>query len=263
MNEHYISEEELDDLVEIIANSDAEVRAKQVQTWLEKLQAEGVTHLKRQLHSLRDDFAAKKAVIDHLGIPILQIKQAFMWNEPRPPIVVPDRLSFRSFAEVGYDVFFETVLKAHGQTLDRMTKFAMNNLDLRKMSQTDWLKSEFDDAGEYFDYEPEWWQIGYNQAGEIVGYVQPVLFQGNNQGDLAEATLYFIGVLPEARGHGYVNDLLAKSIAILQAVGVWRIYSDTDRENFPMVRAFEKAGFEEDGLYYIWHGELSKLINRL
>ncbi len=176
-------------------------------------------------------------------------------------MVVPDRLIFRSFDQVGYEVFSDTVAKAHQQTLDRNEQNALKELENKQGSFAEWLKTEFEEASVYFDYEPDWWQVAYNKAGQIVGYIQPVVFKDNTQENLREGTLYYMGVVLEARGNGYVNDLLAQSIATLQTVGVWRIYCDTDSENYPMIRAFEKAHFEEDGIYYIWQGELDALIH--
>ncbi|MEM7533823.1 MAG: GNAT family N-acetyltransferase [Chloroflexota bacterium] len=262
VNEHYIDESELDELAGMFAN--AETGAASVHAWLHNLQTQGITHLRRQLHSLRDDFDHYKSIIDRLGLPLLQTKRAFMWNEPRPRVIVPDRLVYRSYVEVGHEVFFDTVLKAHQHTLDRSVRSALIDLDHWGIGHEVWMQSEFDDATEYFIQQPEWWQVAYTQTGTLVGYVQPVLFPNSEQDRdgqrVSEATLYYIGVLPEARGNGYVDDLLLKSIAILQEVGIWRLYSDTDSENFPMIRAFERAGFEEDGLYYIWGGELKPLI---
>ncbi|WHY78620.1 GNAT family N-acetyltransferase [Neobacillus sp. WH10] len=55
-----------------------------------------------------------------------------------------------------------------------------------------------------------------------------------------EGTIHYIGVVPEYRGRGFINELLLKATRILQDIGVWRIFSDTDVENTPMRAAFEK-----------------------
>jgi len=38
--------------------------------------------------------------------------------------------------------------------------------------------------------------------------------------------------------------LLLRATSVLQDIGVWRIFADTDVENIPMRNAFEKAGYE-------------------
>ncbi|SDE81680.1 Acetyltransferase (GNAT) family protein [Paenibacillus sp. cl6col] len=59
-----------------------------------------------------------------------------------------------------------------------------------------------------------------------------------------EGTIHYIGVIPKFRGKGFINDLLLRSTRVLQELGVWRIFADTDVENIPMRNAFEKAGYE-------------------
>ena len=55
----------------------------------------------------------------------------------------------------------------------------------------------------------------------------------------------FIGVVPEHRGRGYVDDLLAEGTAALHAAGAERVRADTDTRNLPMALAFRRAGYVE------------------
>ena len=156
----------------------------------------------------------------------------------------------------------DVIAQAHIGTLDRVEQATVQSAAHGQIDLRAWVRHEFETVDEHFIYAPAWWQLAYTQAGQLVGYVQPVLFQGNRKGNLGEATLYYIGVVPEQRGHGYVNDLLAKAVAIRQMIGVWQIYCDTDCQNFPMINAFERAGFAEGGSNYIWRTELNSLIER-
>jgi RimJ/RimL family protein N-acetyltransferase len=54
----------------------------------------------------------------------------------------------------------------------------------------------------------------------------------------------YIGVVPEQRGRGYVDDLLAEGTAILAAQGAQVIKADTDTGNGPMAAAFARAGYQ-------------------
>jgi ribosomal protein S18 acetylase RimI-like enzyme len=45
------------------------------------------------------------------------------------------------------------------------------------------------------------------------------------------AVINFIGVVPEHRGKGYVDDLLAEGTATLHAAGAERVRADTDTRN--------------------------------
>ena len=53
----------------------------------------------------------------------------------------------------------------------------------------------------------------------------------------------YIAVLPEHRGHGYVDDLLAETTRVLTEHGADRIGADTDSTNAPMAAAFDRAGY--------------------
>ena len=53
----------------------------------------------------------------------------------------------------------------------------------------------------------------------------------------------YLGVVPEHRGRGYVDDLLAEITRSHAERGVQRIVADTDAGNVSMARAFERAGY--------------------
>lgn len=106
---------------------------------------------------------------------------------------------------------------------------------------------------EHWAYQPQWWQLAYTTEGVLVGFVQPLIFRATPR----EGTIGYIGVLPEQRGHRYVDDLLAKAHHVLQEADVLEMYCDTDSENFPMIGAFQRAGYQENGTN--WHYQMALL----
>src|SRR5262249_10499195 len=64
-------------------------------------------------------------------------------------------------------------------------------------------------------------------------------------GNALEPVIAYAGVVPEQRGQGYVDDLLAEAVTTLTAAGASVIRADTDVANVPMANAFRRAGFEE------------------
>lgn len=87
-----------------------------------------------------------------------------------------------------------------------------------------------------------WFVIGY--AGDSpVGLVAP-----------DDHSIAYIGVVPERRGHGYVDDLLAKGTRTLAEAGLQRIVAATDVANTPSANAFLRAGYSEVGrvFRYYW-----------
>jgi RimJ/RimL family protein N-acetyltransferase len=54
----------------------------------------------------------------------------------------------------------------------------------------------------------------------------------------------YLGVVPEHRGHGYADDILAEITRILaDEAGAEVIRADTDLANAPMAASFERAGY--------------------
>ncbi|MFC4336999.1 GNAT family N-acetyltransferase [Salininema proteolyticum] len=74
-------------------------------------------------------------------------------------------------------------------------------------------------------------------AGNVVGMVMPSANPGGN-------VIAYAGVVPEHRGNGYVNDLLAEGLRILAAERPGRVTASTDFGNTPMAGALLRAGFD-------------------
>jgi RimJ/RimL family protein N-acetyltransferase len=86
-----------------------------------------------------------------------------------------------------------------------------------------------------------WWRVAENQFGEVTGFGIP-----SQNTDVP--VVGYLGVLPEHRGHGYADEILAEVTRILVAeAGATRIHADTDLENRPMAAAFDRAGYRTIG----------------
>ncbi|MEU9459119.1 GNAT family N-acetyltransferase [Streptomyces sp. NPDC048312] len=82
----------------------------------------------------------------------------------------------------------------------------------------------------------DWWRLAYAADGEVVGFALP------------SATPYarnvgYLGVVPEFRGRGYVDELLAEITRIHADAGTELITATTDTGNAPMAAAFGRAGY--------------------
>ena len=79
------------------------------------------------------------------------------------------------------------------------------------------------------------------QAGEVAGFGVP-------SRNTEFPVVGYLGVLPEHRGRGYVDEILAEITRILVAdAGATTIHADTDLENRPMAAAFERCGYRVTG----------------
>lgn len=167
-------------------------------------------------------------------------KIPFVWEEPKPLIPVPERLIFRSLNDVSIEDFTAAVSCAMSPSLDRSDQKIVRELGADEAGAKLMAQVSND-----FDYEPQWWQLGYNNIGELVGFIQPVIYRGCRKDNLEEGTIYYIGVVSEQRGKRYIYDLLCQATYLLQKFGVWRVLCDTDVLNTPMIRAFQDVGYHQ------------------
>ncbi len=80
--------------------------------------------------------------------------------------------------------------------------------------------------------------MAYTGSREFVGVIVPARNYTN-------PTIGYVGVVPEQRGQGYINDLLAEMAWRLSSLAPGEeVGADTDFSNFPMARAFTRAGFQ-------------------
>jgi RimJ/RimL family protein N-acetyltransferase len=120
-------------------------------------------------------------------------------------------------------------------TLDRAIREERERLGPRGAAH------EFFENARRVKHDPSWWRLAYTPSGELVGMVMPAE-------PPAFLTLFYVGVVPEMRGRGFVDDLLAAGTATL--IEARRrdndekpLRADTDVANAPMAAAFERAGW--------------------
>ncbi|WP_411104841.1 GNAT family N-acetyltransferase [Streptomyces sp. cmx-4-9] len=84
--------------------------------------------------------------------------------------------------------------------------------------------------------ERSWWRLARTPDGQVAGLALP------------SATPYhrnvgYLGVVPELRGQGYVDDILAEITRVQVEAGAELITATTDTDNAPMAAAFARAGY--------------------
>lgn len=146
-------------------------------------------------------------------------------SDPMPPRST--RLSFVSASDETFHALFARVaagsLDAH--TLDMVAREGIDALA--------------DDDLEFYLSLPgnrAAWRVAHLHEGTVIGFIIPTR-------TAYDASISYLGVLPEHRGHGYVHDLLAEMVHIHHDDGQLRIVGTTDAANLPMRSAFERASF--------------------
>jgi RimJ/RimL family protein N-acetyltransferase len=82
----------------------------------------------------------------------------------------------------------------------------------------------------------DWWRLASTPDGQLAGLAIPSATPyGPNVG--------YLGVLPELRGNGYADDILAEVTRVHAGRGAARITATTDLGNTPMAAAFGRAGY--------------------
>jgi GNAT superfamily N-acetyltransferase len=183
----------------------------------------------------RDDVVAREAVEDRMtalaqtGAHLLVERLRLEWRPPTPVGSSRVRLSFRP-ANDGDEL------------VDLMTQVLDGTLDAHSLDQLTRVSAK-QAVGEHYENEflkykspRDWWRIATLPAGGPVGFVIPARNDYN-------AIIAYVGVLPEHRGHRYIDEILAEGTSILAAQGVPRIRAATDLDNVPMARAFQRAGY--------------------
>lgn len=84
--------------------------------------------------------------------------------------------------------------------------------------------------------ERAWWRLARNSEGETVGLAIPSATPYNRN-------VGYLGVIPEFRGRGYVDEVLAEITRVHAEAGAEVITATTDTGNAPMAAAFARAGY--------------------
>ncbi|GAA3242006.1 GNAT family N-acetyltransferase [Streptomyces lavendulae] len=126
--------------------------------------------------------------------------------------------------------------------LDVFARLSRGSLDvntrqeLAVMTEEEFAK---DDFAFYLDCpgERSWWRLAHLPDGTLAGMAIP------------SATPYhrnvgYLGVVPEQRGKGLIDEVLGEITRFHAAAGAGRITATTDTVNVPMAAAFDRAGYE-------------------
>lgn len=154
----------------------------------------------------------------------------FEWTAGTPIPEPSGRLVFRR--EPDDEVFADVFRRALAGTLDATSRRLAD-----VVGEPTQARSDVDFYRNRLPGDRGWWFTVSRPDGELIGFGVP---SRNSQ----VAVVGYLGVLPEHRGHGYIDDILAEVTRILSAEARARvIHADTDVANKPMAAAFERAGY--------------------
>lgn len=125
--------------------------------------------------------------------------------------------------------------------VDLFGRVSVGSLDAHTLAAVDQLGrhgAALDDLAFYRSLpgRREDWRVAEDRGGVVVGFVLATR-------TAYDAAISFIGVLPQHRGRGVVDALLAEGLRVHVGAGEERVVGTTDAANTPMRQAFERAGF--------------------
>ncbi|MGP3687179.1 GNAT family N-acetyltransferase [Streptomyces sp. IBSNAI002] len=138
------------------------------------------------------------------------------------------------------------------EVLDAFVRLSQDSLDLATRHELELMDAEQlarEDFAFYRDCpgERSWWRIAELPDGTLAGMAIP------------SATPYhrnvgYLGVVPEQRGRGLIDEVLAEITRFHAAAGAERITATTDAVNVPMAAAFDRAGYEVTEIRLVLEG---------
>lgn len=195
----------------------------------------------------REDETARRVVEDRMaalertGASLLVERLRFEWR-PGTPLPEPrGRLRFRPIRDTEEILDLMTLVLAG--TLD-----AHSRDDLTRMSAREAATRHYETELAHYRSPRAWWRIATLSDGRPVGFVTPARNEYN-------PVIGYIAVLPEHRGNGYIDEILAEGTRILGAQDVPRIRAATDVGNTPMANSFHRVGYVnfERTVNMTWH----------
>jgi ribosomal protein S18 acetylase RimI-like enzyme len=168
------------------------------------------------------------------GLTDVVERLSLAWHRGTPLPARSERVTFRPADDAAFLAAFAAVARG---SLDVNTRRMLDAVGADRQAA--------DDLDFYLSLpgERDWWRLAY-VGNELVGLVIP-------SRSAYDASVSYLGVVPEARGHGYVDDLLAEITHFHAVAGAERITGTTDTTNAPMAAAFRRGGYEVTKIRFV------------
>ncbi|MGW1772229.1 GNAT family N-acetyltransferase [Streptomyces sp. NPDC002104] len=152
----------------------------------------------------------------------------FEWTPAAGTVEPTGRLVFREGTD---EEFLDAFVRLSQGSLDVHTQSELRTMDAEELARDD-IEFYTDCPG-----ERSWWRLAHLPDGTLAGLAIP------------SATPYhrnvgYLGVVPEQRGKGLIDEILAEITRFHAGEGADRITATTDTVNTPMAAAFTRAGYE-------------------
>jgi GNAT superfamily N-acetyltransferase len=183
----------------------------------------------RESVAIAQGVSDRMAIAERTGAHLFVERLRFDWLPGTPIQTSSEALTFRPVADL------EELLALMTAVLEG-TLDAHSRADLRRMSAREVALGQYEDEFSGYSSPRDWWRIATLAEGVPVGFVIPAHNDYN-------PIIAYVAVLPQHRGRGYIDDILAEGTRVLAAQNVSRIRASTDLGNTPMAESFRRAGY--------------------
>ncbi len=205
----------------------AEAAARGLLDRATQLAAGQTPFIERRLNpEVHRDIGFWRSALGDAGFSLFQEKRGFVWTDAGQVLPAPGRLTFRPLSEIGADAHAAAMAATIPGTLDRNDRFYLETCGPEAWGR------EMVGALEAGDEDA--WQVAREPDGTLAGYVAVGAF------DEGVGTIAHVGVVPDRRGRGYVNELLLAANRASRDRGYRSVLSDVDVDNAPMLAAMER-----------------------
>jgi GNAT superfamily N-acetyltransferase len=179
--------------------------------------------------ALRAAYGARAEALEAAGMRRLVERYRYTWTAADRPL--PARTGRLVYRPEPDDAAFRAVMaRTMSGTLDAHDRHTLDAQGLdaaldETLGILSWMPSPDD-----------WRRVAFTPEGDLVGLHVPAR-------NTRTHCVGFVAVVPEQRGRGYAYDLLVECGRDLVDLGATEIAAATDQPNFPMARAFARAGY--------------------
>ncbi|HEY3559347.1 MAG TPA: GNAT family N-acetyltransferase [Kribbella sp.] len=162
-----------------------------------------------------------------VGMTAVTDRLRYEW---KPAYGLPQRSTRLRFEPAGDEEFVDVFVRVSQGSLDAATTREVARLGLEGAAREELAMYKA------MPGDRDLWRVAYDGDGELVGFAMPSANAGG-------PVVGYLGVVPEHRGHGLSDDLLAEITHLLAETGAEHIRADTDFGNVPMAKSFERLGY--------------------
>lgn len=190
--------------------------------------------------AVSSDHAHRRAIAEACGFRLFQEKEGFWWADTGQDLPAPAGLQLRPMSQIGRDPFVPLIARCLAGTLDRTDARV-----LARRPPEQWVTTFLDHHAQGPDQGS--WLLAESADGAPIGFVG----LSRSVGDTDAGTITLIGVLPQHRGHHYVDRLVHAAFRAARARGFTGVLSHVDVDNHPMTAAMHRTGASADP--HPWH----------